>query len=231
MSVYDGADRAIKEMNRANLKAFNMLKLAKFDEINKIRQSVPDAGASGGIDYEASVRLIKIVANTYNTSIRLAKKKYLMIAHDAYVAAMIECSISDRRAVDMAYDDITVDWVQDMLEEIDPVTLYAFLPEAERKKERLTEALAASQNRDQEIDRALRAWTKQTAQYADNSVHNARLEAFVAAGIEKVRWQDMEDDRVCHECHDLNGKVFDINRVPPRPHYGCRCILIPILNQ
>lgn len=231
MSVYDVADRAIKEMNRANLKAFNLLKLAKFDEINKIRQSVPGAGTPGGIDYEASIRLIKVVANTYDSSIRLAKKKYLMVAHDAYVAAMIECHISDRRAVDMAYEDITVDWVQDMLEEIDPITLYAFLPEAERKKERLTEALAASQNRDQEIDRALRAWTKQTSQYADNSVHNARLEAFAAAGVKKVRWQDMEDERVCHQCHDLNGQIFDINRVPPRPHYGCRCILIPMLNQ
>lgn len=231
MNVYDGADRIIKEMNRANLKAFNMLKLAKFDEINKIRQTSLGTGAPGGIDYEASIRLIKIVANTYDSSIRLAKKKYLMVAHDAYVAAMIECQISDRRATDMAFDDITVNWIQDMLEEIDPVTLYAFLPEAERKKERLTEALAASQNRDQEIDRALRAWTKQVAQYADNSVHNARIEAFVAAGIEKVRWQDMEDDRVCHECHELNGKIFDIRHIPPRPHWGCRCILIPILKQ
>ena len=37
MSVYDPADKIIKEMNRANLKAFNLIKLAKWDEINKLR--------------------------------------------------------------------------------------------------------------------------------------------------------------------------------------------------
>ncbi len=202
MSVYDGADKIIREMNRANLKAFNLLKLARFDEINLIRR----------------------IAENYDASVRLARKKYLMIAIDAYVAAMIECGISDRRATDMAYDEITADWVLDMLEEVDPVTLYAFLAETDRKKERLIEALTVAQNRNREIDRALRAWTGQIAQYADNSIHNARLEAFAAAGVDRVLWQDMEDDRVCKECHDLNGQIFDIRHVPPRPHWGCRCV-------
>ena len=208
MSVYAGADRIIREMNRANLKAFNLLKLARFDELN----------------------LIKRVANIYDASVRLARKKYLMIAHDAYITAMIECGIGERRATDMAYEDITADWVLDMLEETDPVTLYAFLPETDRKKERLTEALAVAQNRNSEIDRALKAWTGQVAQYADNTVHNARLEAFIAAGIRRVQWQDMEDDRVCKECHDLNGQTYDIHHVPPRPHWGCRCVLLPVLD-
>lgn len=208
MSVFDGADKIIKEMNRANLKAFNLLKLAKWDEL----------------------RVIKQVAETYDSSVRLAKRKYLVCAHDAYIAAMIECKIALRRATDMAYDDITVDWVLDMLEEVDPVTLYAFLPETERKKERLTEALAVAKNRNQEIDRALRAWTKQVAQYADNSVDKARMEAFKAAGIKRVRWNTQDDERVCSDCHPLDGRIFDIDKVPPRPHWGCRCWLTPVLN-
>ena len=231
MNVYAGADAIIKEMNRANLKAFNMLKLAKWDELNVIgRKGSGGGGISGNSAYEASLRLINMIAAMYDKSIRLAKKKYLMCAHDAYVAAMIECHISDRRATDMAFDDITVDWVLDMLEEIDPVTLYAFLPEAERKKERLTETLAVTHNRDQEIDRALRAWTKQVAQYADNSVDYARRTAFEAAGIKRVRWHTQEDDRVCTDCEPLDGRIFEINQIPPRPHWGCRCWVEPILN-
>ena len=36
MDIYAGADKAIREMNRQNLKAFNALKLAKWDELNRI---------------------------------------------------------------------------------------------------------------------------------------------------------------------------------------------------
>ena len=229
MSVYDPADKIIKEMNRANLKAFNLIKLAKWDEINKLRVGI-SSGSESNAAYEASLRLIKLIANTYAASIRLAKKKYLLCGYEAYIAAMIECHISDRRATDMAYDDITTDWVLDMLEDVDPVTLYSFLQEADRKRDRLTEALSASPNRDKEVDKALKAWVKQTAQYADNTVDYARMTAFRSAGIRQVRWHTQEDDRVCPDCVPLDGKIFDIDKVPPRPHFGCRCFCTPILT-
>ena len=38
MNIYARADEAIKQMNRQNLKAFNRLKLAKWDELNVIRK-------------------------------------------------------------------------------------------------------------------------------------------------------------------------------------------------
>lgn len=206
MNLYAAADKAIREMNRANLKAFNRLKLAKFDELQVIRQ----------------------IADTYDASIVLAKKKYLDIAIEAYIEALIEAEISRKRAQDMADDDITTDWVLDMLEESDPVTLYEFLSEAERKKQRLIEAIAASQNKSAEIDKALRYWTKQLAQYADNTVFNARLDAFKAIGISKVKWVTQGDERVCDECEPLDGKVFEIDKVPPTPHWGCRCYIVPV---
>ena len=37
-ALYAPCDRAIKAMNRENLKAFGKLKLAKFDELNVIRE-------------------------------------------------------------------------------------------------------------------------------------------------------------------------------------------------
>ena len=115
--------------------------------------------------------------------------------------------------------------ILDMLEETDPVTLYVFLTEADRKKQRLIEAMAAAQDKSHEIDKALRLWTVQVAQYADNTVFNARMQAFRDAGIERVRWITQHDERVCKKCDKLDGHIFRIEDVPPPQHWGCRCIL------
>lgn len=208
MNIYSGADNAIRTMNRQNLKLFGKLKLAHFDELNVIRH----------------------VNATYDESTQTAKRKYYEIAFDAYIGAMLEAKFSNKEAMRLAEETITTDWVLDMLEEVDPVTLYAFLTETERKKQRLIEALAVAHNRNAEIDKALKYWTQQVGQYADNSVYRARYEAFMAAGVERVRWVTQEDNRVCGDCDELNGRIFDIEDVPPPLHYGCRCFWVPVFD-
>ena len=205
---YEYADRAIRDMNRRNLRAFDKLKQLKFDELN-VTQSV---------------------SKTYSDSIRLAKKRYWQIAMDAYIEALVLAGIDRAKAEDMAEDSITEDWILDMLEEYDPVTLYQFLPEAERKKQRLIEALIAAHNKSEEVDRALRLWTRQIAHYADQSVVNGTIDGYKDAGVKKVKWVTAEDEKVCRECRKLDGKIFDIDKVPPRLHYHCRCSLLPIVD-
>ena len=206
--IYDNADKAIRAMNRQNLKEFGKLKLAKWDELNVVRA----------------------VGKTYDDSVRMAKRRYYEIAFEAFIVAMLEARIDNKDATRKAEEVITNDWILDMLEEVDPATLYAFLPETERKKQRLIEALAVATNRNAEIDKALRYWTQQIGQYADNSVFRARLEAFREAGIEQVIWVTQEDDRVCEDCEPLDGQIFDVDNVPDPPHWGCRCRLIPLLH-
>lgn len=206
--IYDNADKAIRAMNRQNLKEFGKLKLAKWDELNVVRA----------------------VGKTYDDSVRMAKRRYYEIAFESFIVAMLEAKVRNDEATRKAEDTITNDWILDMLEEVDPVTLYAFLPETERKKQRLIEALAVATNRNAEIDKALRYWTQQIGQYADNSVFYARLEAFRQADVRKVLWVSQADERVCEECDALNGQIFDIDNVPPTPHYGCRCYLVPVFD-
>ena len=206
--IYDAADKAIREMNRANLKAFGRLKLAKWDELNVIRQ----------------------VSAVYELSTALAKRKYAEIGMDAYIFALMEMGLSETVAHGMAQDEITNDWVLDMLEEADPVTLYIFLEEAERKKQRLIEALAVAHNRSAEIDKALRYWAKQIAQYAISVTDKARLDAFKAVGVKRVMWHTANDERVCEDCEPLDGQIFDIDKVPDKPHWNCRCYLTAVLD-
>lgn len=203
---YDYADIVIRDMNKRNLRAFDKLKTLKFDELNVFRS----------------------VSVVYERSIELAKKRYWAVMRDAYIAALIEAGIARKKAEDMADDDIMEDWVLDMMEDYDEVTLYRFLPEADRKRDRLVEALIASPNKDEEIDKALRFWVRQVAEYADRAVMLATIQGFIDAGIKRVKWLSEGDDRVCPTCDKLDGRIFAIEDVPPPPHWGCRCVIVPV---
>lgn len=204
--IYDYADKAIRDMNRRNLRAFNKLKQLKFDELN----------------------IMQTVTETYDASVRLAKKRYYQIAHEAYIAALVLAAVEKAKAEDMAGDSITEDWVLDMLEEYDPVTLYQFFPEAGRKKQRTIEALIASHDKGEAVDKALKLWTLQVDHYADKSVDKATIDGYKDAGVDKVKWVTAKDDKVCKICRGRNGKIYPINKIPDKPHYRCRCYFVPV---
>lgn len=200
---YDDADRAVRLMNRENLKTFGRLKsrLAKWDEINLIRE----------------------VSSAYGEALRMVKRRYIEIARLAYEQALLEAGGKKKKA------PIDRDWILDWLEETDPVTMYKFIPEWERKKARLIEALPVAQKPAQEIDKALKAVTRQIGQASIGITDTARLEAFEDAGILRVMWITQHDERVCEDCEPLDGKIFRIDEVPKK-HWNCRCYLWPVLD-
>lgn len=203
--IYDEADKALRYMNRQNLKYFGKLKLAKWDSIN----------------------LVSTVSQTYNDSTQMVRQQYRKVGRKAMADAMREADWNIAVAEAIAEDTITSAWIEGFLNDVDDVALYAFLPETERKKQRLIETLSVAHNRNYEIDKALRYWTVQIGQFAISVVDETRLEGFRKAGIERVRWVTQRDERVCEECMALDGKVFDIDKVPPKPHWGDRCYLVP----
>ena len=207
-NVYGPADDAIRRMNRQNLKAFDRLRLMKKDEVN----------------------LITEVNKVYRESVKYARQIYYEVAFQAYITAAVIARMDNREATKNANRRISLDWVDDMLEEIDFVTLYRFDHEAERKAQRLAEALEATDKRNDEIDKALRYWTLQVGQYAINVTDRARMEAFRDAGVKRVRWNIEKDQRVCQTCHALDGKVFRIEDFPPKQHYSCRCFGTPVFD-
>lgn len=203
---YDLADRAIRDMNKRNLRAFDKLKTLKFDELNVMRT----------------------VSKVYDDSVRLAKKRYQEIALDAFIEALILAGIAREKTEAEAEDTITEDWILDMLEDYNELTLYRFDSEVERKKQRTAEAILASLDKSAEVDKSLRLWTRQVAQYADNAVVYATIDGYKEAGVKKVKWISEHDAKVCNECHERDGKIYSIDELPLYPaHYFCRCIIIP----
>lgn len=202
--VYAACDRAIRYMDRWCLREFGKLKTMKWDELEVIK---------------------KVVA-VYRKSAEMARKRYRDIGEEIYLLFYDEYGEGPAKVRQV----ITAGWVDELLAETNPVTLYRFDTEMERKAYRLAEALAVAQNRDAEIDRALRAWTKQLAQYAINVTDEAMVAAYRDLGAKKVMWHTQRDNRVCEDCKDLNGQVFKIDELPPK-HFACRCYLVPVFEQ
>ena len=205
MMNYDAADDAIRAINRQNLRIFNRLKarLMKDDELHIIRD----------------------VSDAYAESIAYVERRFLEVARKAYDQGAADANYRPRR------HPIDGDWLIEHLYTVDPVTLYSFLDEAERKKARLTEALSVTPNKAHEVDKALKLWTRQIGWTAVSVVDEATVEAFKDAGVLQVMWISKHDNRVCDECWERNGTIYDIDKIPPKPHGNCRCKLKPILEK
>lgn len=206
VNYYAPCDVAIKAMDREIVEAFGRLKMSKWDETN----------------------IIRTVVSVYSTSAKKARKRYWEVAYEAYILGMIILEKDTKEAQRKADKSITTEWVDNILEETNFVTLYRFNSEAERKAYRLAEQLEVSTDRNKAIDRAMKDWSRQLGQYAIEFTDEAVVQAFKDAGVKRIQWLTSEDEKTCHSCNELHGMEFPIGEIPPKPHYGCRCRLKPI---
>lgn len=128
--------------------------------------------------------------------------------------------------------NITMEWLLDaVLEAYDPITKYSYVNEIERKCSRLFESMLASENKTKEIETALRYFSSMVTQYSIITTDSAVKSAYISRGVTKVKWITVKDDKRCKVCKLRDGKVYNINSVPPKPHIGCRCYIIPYTEE
>lgn len=123
---------------------------------------------------------------------------------------------------------ISTKWVDEQLSAYNPVTLYVFRHEVDRKQARMAEAVIAGVKAMQELLRARNLWIKQVKQYSIDIEDAAVLDAYETLGYKKVRWNAVVDGRECRTCRDRDGKVYPLAKVPAKPHYNCRCYFTPV---
>lgn len=209
-------------MNRMAVKLFGQLKLAKFDEMHIIR------------DVTALYRKLK----------REAEEQYYEMCFEAYLLGLALCGIGGKKAHEMAEKAIDREWVVRLLADPDFVTGYAFTAETERKRDRLIEALAAtaalmtsgglketgniSGGTNARINKAMRDWSKMFGQEGIGATDAAVTEAFEDAVVPKGQWIAQKDGRACEDCLRLDGQIFPLHLIPPKPHWGCRCRIRPV---
>lgn len=118
------------------------------------------------------------------------------------------------------------EWLQDFLEDYDFLTGYQYDPEWDRKRARTYE-LAQSyreENKVPDLKKAERLLNQQVTEKSIEVVDYATVTAYKDRGVKKVKWRTMGDNRVCDECEERDGKIFDIDNIPQK-HRGCRCWL------
>lgn len=112
-------------------------------------------------------------------------------------------------------------------------TRYVYKNEIQRKSARYNEGIIALDNPSgdetyQLMKDNIRYWVKQCEEISVDMEREVVIKQAEKAGYKKMRWDAVGDEKTCKECRKLNGQIFDIADIPPRPHYGCRCILTTI---
>lgn len=184
----------------------------------------------------------QITTEVYERLTEANREEYEDIVEDAIVYALLFLDDEDRES----YLDNKIEpkkFVDKVLKEYNPVTDYLYEKETERKRLRLVEGImTAREYRKRDsfrkiIDRSMNLWYTQTKQYAEDMADRTVIEVWKRAGITKIAWITEEDAKVCDICDylghnkDRTIRLYDIDKVPPKPHYNCRCIKLPVKDN
>jgi SPP1 gp7 family putative phage head morphogenesis protein len=211
--MYKLADKLLEQLKKLIRREFNRLGIFGFDELN-------------------APRITRETIALFDRLMRENEKQYLRAAKKAYadgVALAIAAGYMGSEE-----DRIDDEWLFRFLAAYNFVSGYLYESEAERKRLRLAEQMMTAreyQSRTQYNDslrRAANLWWTQTAHYMLDAVDEATLYAYTTMGVEKVEWHTNIDGHECKTCRERNGKVYPIDKVPPKAHRNCRCRLTPV---
>lgn len=214
--MYRLADKLLEQLKKLIRREFNRLGIFAFDELNAPR----------------------VTAETISLFERLMRENerlYLQVAKRAYgdaIAAAIAAGYEDS-----GENRINASWVGSLLGAYNFVSGYLYKPEAERKRLRLAEQMMTAkeyQSRTQyneSVRRSANLWWMQAAHYMLEAVDKATLDGYKDSGVSHVMWHTEIDGRECKVCRERNGKIYDIDKVPPKPHLRCRCEWLPVRKK
>lgn len=158
-----------------------------------------------------ALNVLKEVNFLYREIGILVRKMFIKLAEKSYADNAGNIRIIDER------------WLDKLLNAYDPVSKYVFTHEEDRKRARLIEALISSDTKAKEIDAALRLMSFMCRIYAVRVTDEAALQAFRDGGANRVKWIAEKDEKTCSVCHLRGGKIYEIGKLPPKPHLNCRC--------
>ena len=195
-------------------------------EMKRIRASFNHLG-SMGFDELNVVNTRKATQKMYDGFLKDNEGIYLKVARDAYKKA-----IEGNKKV-----NIDREWLVGVLAGYNLVTGYLYHSEADRKRLRLNEQILTAReygNRQMFQDslrRSANLWWTQTTQYGISVVDEATIKAFKDMGVKRVQWIAADDEKTCATCGERDNKIYNINKIPPKPHYGCRCYVVPVKEE
>lgn len=211
--MYRNLDKLLDGVKKRLRAEFNRLGSMGFDELNVVNTR-------------------KVTQEMYDRFLADNESMYLSAAKKAYKDAAKSAKVAGYSGEEAT--EIDGSWIETFLLGYNLVTGYLYGREADRKRLRLNEQILTAREYDSRemfndsLRRAANLWWTQTTQYGISAVDEATLTAFKDMGVQKVEWIAADDEKTCSICGSRDGKIYDILKVPPKPHYGCRCQLAAV---
>ena len=211
--MYRLADKLLEQLKKLIRREFNRLGIISFDELNASRVSLE-------------------TTELFNRLMRENERMYLQVAKKAYADA-VKAAIA-AGYIDPGESRINQAWVIALLASYNFVSGYLYESEAERKRLRLVEQVMTSReylNRtlyNDSVRRSANLWWTQASHYMLEAVDKATLDGYKDSGVKKVEWHTNIDGRECKICRERNGQIYEVDKVPPKPHRNCRCYCVPV---
>lgn len=209
-ALYQPLDDFLKILKKKIKETFAPLYVSGFDQLNVISLSTR-------------------TEQMYNDLDKFNRKHYQELAEHAWKWAQ-EVAGKDIPKIDLEK------MISEYLAGYDPVTQYVYNREIDRKRMRLNESiLTAREYSDvvklhKAVKKAADLWFTQSNQYALDLMDLALTRAFEEEDTKFFRWNAVIDGHECEICHERDGKIYDADTYPDKPHYGCRCYKTPAHN-
>lgn len=213
--MYRYLDKLLEEEKKKIRTEFNRISVTGFDELNVVNTR-------------------KVTQEMFDKFLDDNEALYLRVAKNAYKKA-----IKSAKEEDFSGEENEIDgaFVSTVLTGYNLVTGYLYSKETDRKRLRLNEQiLTAREYSDRQmfqesLRRAANLWWTQTVQYGVSMVDEATIKGFKDMGVKEVRWIAADDEKTCPTCGERDNKVYRLNKIPPKPHYGCRCYIVPVREK
>lgn len=214
-TMYRYLDKLLEIEKKKIRDAFNRVSVMGFDELNVINTR-------------------KVTKTMYDRFLEENEALYLKAAKDAYRKAV---KAAKAEGYEGEEEEINGAFVVGLLAGYNLVTGYLYKKEADRKRLRLNEQIYTAReygNRNMfgdSLRRAANLWWTQTTQYGISAVDEATIKGFTDMGVERVQWIAADDEKTCPTCGERDNKIYKIENLPPKPHYGCRCYIVPVSTK
>lgn len=211
--MYQQTDRFRAKLKKEIRKEFNYWFALSFDELN-------------------AIKVKRELTALYDRLLAFNEKEYLKIIAEARLFVLQYLTKKEKHQLSK-HEKALKEYLEFVLTGYNYTTQYLYYPEAERKRLRLAEEiLTAKEYHDHKmfnhaVKKAADLWYTQSYQYALDLEDAVEEEMMRDAGIDQVIWVAEHDEKTCHTCHSLDGQIFDIDEVPNKPHYFCRCWIKP----
>lgn len=217
--MYEQVDKYLEQLKKKIREEFNRLELFSFDRIN-----APE---------------VKTETLALYTRLRsFNKRHYLAIAKKAVSWAVERLPEDEREKYREEFEKLDLGLlVVSVLASYNFVTGYLYKSESERKRMRQAEEMLTAKAANSRLKyrtalrRCAELWYTQSAQYGIDVEDAAINRVFEIAGIPRVKWMAEDDAKTCKVCRERAGEIYPLDKLPPKPHYNCRCWIVPVTEK